>query len=246
MPRIERQKIKFIVPAETASTNAKYGVAKEVTMSRFVVSLLLVAFGAAIAQAPATSRTISADLVFALLGGMANSIAIEVPEEVKHLYLSAVQDGEVLFEHDRKLTGTGRSSVTVTVTAGSIGNTSGCPLKMFLHSALEDAEGVLFASGTTVHCRHNAVSDVVRPAYVKSPLRSLSLARELPYDRWLALEAVSVDDSPAIKDPESLDGVVVFYLYLSTGADGVHPPAPEYVSQDEIFRAFGYPSEGGL
>lgn len=193
-------------------------------MRRLVIPLLGLALSLAVAQAPATPRTVNPDLIFALLGS-ANTIAIDVPEGVQHLYLAAMLDGEVVLEDDRALTTRQGGELTATITAGALGPANDCPLQLFFRSGLEDADGREFASGTTVRC-HLPSDDVsVQPARVSSSLGFLPFARDLPLNTWLAMEAARPQTAGSAFDPDSLAGMVIFYLYLSTD-DATAPPAP--------------------
>lgn len=210
-------------------------------MRRLVISLLGLALGCAAAQAPATPRTVNPDLIFALLGS-ANTIAIDVPEGVQHLYLAAMLDGEVVLEDDRALTTRRGGELTATITAGALGPANDCPLQLFFRTGLENADGREFASGTTVRC-HLPSDDVpAQPARVSSPLGFLPFARDLPLNTWLAMEAARPQLAGSAFDPESLAGMVVFYLYLSTEDATAPPMPPTFTTMKEIREAFWRPA----
>lgn len=207
-------------------------------MKRFTMFLLAVAISFATAQAPATPRATSTNLLFQLLG-TANTIEIAVPAEAQHLYLTGMLNGEAVLTHDRSLTERRGGVLNAVVTAGALGNANGCPQLLFAHSSLEDASGNEFAAGTTSTCREQAGDATVRRAHLL-PSLNMRGTRELPLNAWLALEAVRTGraSDASREDLESLDDVVVFYLYLSTSAESSPPAAPTFTTLREISAAF--------
>lgn len=210
-------------------------------MRYFGMLLVGLAFGLAAAQAPATPGSASTDLLFNLLG-TANTINIEVPAAAQHLYLAAVLDGETILAHDRSLTERRGQTLTATVTAGALSNANGCPLLLFFHSGLADASGREFATGTSSYCRERTNDIAVRRAHMPSPLL-LSRARELPLDTWLALEAVQSEPTTSWNETGSLEGMIVFYLHLSTSKETSPPEAPAFMTSAEIAAASQASSE---
>lgn len=130
----------------------------------------------------------------------------------------------MLLENDRPLTTRRGGELTTVITAGAIGRTNGLPPQLFFHTSLEGADGRPFASGTTIRRYEQARDAPAQRMGVPSPLLRISGCRDLPLETWLAVEAVRLGAPTPSLDPETLEGVVVFYLYLST-KDGTAPPA---------------------
>lgn len=196
--------------------------------------LLVLSLGLASGQTtPAEIRDSTVDMLGPLLGLAAKTLSIETTVGVEHIHLAAVLDGAVISEHDRLLTvhGDRTASALVTVAAHTPPDAV-CPIQVLLGSELADQSSYVFQHGRRITCLPEA--EVTRRLQSTSTPDSLLPgpgSLNLPLDEWLTLSAVRFGDP--IPDSENpLNGLIAFYMYLSTDAESMPPAAPGTTADD--------------
>src|SRR5690625_2384663 len=207
---------------------------KEANMRNLHVLLLVLALGLASGQtAPAEVRDTNLNMLGPLLSLAAKALSIDPSTGIEHLHLAAVLDGAIISEHDRLLTVHGDRTFTALVTvAAQTPLQPACPLEVLLGSeaADESSHGVqdgrritiLPAAEVTRRLQSTSIPGALLPG--PSPL-------SLPLDQRLTVSAVRLGDP--IPDSENpLNGLIVFYMYLSTDAERMPPGAPGVTTDD--------------
>lgn len=189
--------------------------------------LLVFAFGLAAAQAPAEVRDPTVSMLGPLIGLSAETLAIDVSEDLERVHMVAVLDSTLIHEHDRDLTVHTDRPVSALVTmAAYAGPEDSCPMQTLLGSQLVDEGDYVFQHGYGIACIPDAeVTRRVTATSTPESLRPGRSALDLPYDEWLTVSAVRFSDEvPHAEEP--LNGLIVFYLYLSSDGDAAPPAAP--------------------
>lgn len=209
-------------------------------MRSVLVLLSTVIAAVAVAQAPASPRPVSPDLILELLG-TGHAIEIEIPSDVERVLLFGILGGEVRLEQDKMISGQVRAeregAIIAVGSAGALNGGGACAVLAFARIVLVDAEGREFSVGTSGHCLHEETSHAVR----SGPQPVLKRSRgphDLPLDTWLPLEAVWVwSQGGPIGSPEDLSNVLIFYLYLDTSGDDL-PDLPTFTNWGDIQSAY--------
>lgn len=197
--------------------------------------LLVLSLGLVHAQTtPAEVRDPTFDMLGPLLGLAAKSLSIDTSSGVQHIHLAAVMDGTVISEHDRSVGIHGDRTVSAAVTvAVHTPSQPGCPLQILLGSELSDESGYVFQHGRSITCLPDA--DVTRRLQSTTTPGNLlpgPSSLNLPLDQWLTLSAVRFGD-PIPDSDDPLDGLIVFYIHLSTTAETVPPGPPGSATADQ-------------
>ena len=203
-------------------------------MKRIAAVFVALALGSTYAQALATPGETDPSLIFALLG-TAKTLGIQVPEDVEHLFVHVMYQGESVLSDDRPVTERNGAMPHAVVTAGAMSDANGCPLLLFAGTALEE-QGQPFASGHSTYCLVLEGSPSVRRAPLSAPW-VFERPVELPLDTWLAFEAARVDVPGQTFDPDDPSQAIVFYLHLSTEEAGTDPETPSFETWHEIGRS---------
>lgn len=203
-------------------------------MRNLRVLLFVLSFGLVSGQtAPAEVRDTTFDMLGSLLGLAAKTVSIDTSVGIEHIHLAAVLDGAVISEHDRLLSVHGDRTVSALVTvAAHTPPDFGCPLQVLLGSELSDESNYVFQHGRSITCLPEAeVTRRLQSTSVPDSLVPGPSSLDLPLDEWLTFSAVRF--SNPIPDSENpLNGLIVFYIYLSTDSEAI-PPGPPGTSTDE-------------
>lgn len=189
--------------------------------------LLVISLSFAAGQTvPAEVRDSTVDMLGPLLGLAAQTLSIDTTG-IEHIHLTAVWDEAVISEYDQLLTlhGDRPASALVTVAAHSPSDPL-CPMHVLLGSKLADESDYVFQRGSRITCIPGA--EVTRRIQSTSTPHSLLPGPGSLYlqpDEWLTLSAVRFGD--ALPGPENpLNGLIMFYIYLSTDAETMPPEVP--------------------
>lgn len=203
-------------------------------MRNLHVLLLVLALGLASGQtAPAEVRDTNLNMLGPLLSLAAKTLSIDPSTGIEHLHLAAVLDGAIISEHDRLLTVHGDRTFTALVTvAAHTPPNPGCPLEVLLGSELADESSHVFQHGRRITCLPAAeVTRRLQSTSIPGALLPGPSPLSLPLDQWLTVSAVRFGDP--IPDSENpLNGLIVFYMYLSTDAERMPPGAPGVTTDD--------------
>lgn len=176
--------------------------------------------------APAEVRDSTFDMLGPLLGLAAKTISIDTRIGIEQIHLAAVLDGATIGEHDRLLDMHGDRTVSALITvAAHTPPDPGCPLQVLLGSEVSDASDYVFQHGNSITCLPEAeVTRQLRSTSTPDSLLPGPSSLNLRLDDWLTFSAVRFGDP--IPDSENpLNGLLVFYIYLSTDSE-IMPPAP--------------------
>lgn len=198
-----------------------------------VALLTLVFLGHVLAQATATPRATDPSLIFDLLGTV-NTIEVSLPEEVRHVFVIAMHEGEVVLDADREATA---KTATVAVTAGALVQVTDCPLLLFADLEFFRRDGRGHSGSRATACPPLKEAGRVR-ASIMSPLATFRGSLDLPLDTWLAVETFGVTTPNPTEDAGAIGSDVVFYLHLSTLAGEGLPDPPSYETCEELRNAF--------
>lgn len=196
--------------------------------------LLVLSLGAASAQtAAAEVRDSTVDMLGSLLGLAAKTLSIDTTMGIEHIHLAAVLDGAVISEHDRLLgVHSDRAATALVTVAAHTPADAGCPIQVLLGSELVDESNYVFQHGRRITCFPEV--EVTRRLQSVSTPESLlpgPSSLDLPLEEWLTLSAVRFGD-PAPDSENPLNGLIVFYMYLSTDAE-IMPPGVTGMTADD-------------
>ena len=194
--------------------------------------LTLLVLGHAFGQATATPRATDSSLIFDLLGA-ANTIEVRLPEEVRHVFVIAVQEGHVVLRAEREATA---ETAAVAVTMGALADVRTCPLLLFADLVFERRDGREHSGTRATMCLPIEEAEGVRMSW--TPLATFQGSLDLPLDTWLAVETVGVRTPASAADADAIGSDVVLYLRLGTGTGDTLPDPPSHETWAEIREAF--------
>ena len=201
-------------------------------MRLLVAVLASLVLGQALAQATATPRATDPSLIFDLLGTI-NTIEVSLPDEVRHVFVIAMHEGEVVLTADREATA---ETATVAVSAGALVEVVDCPLLLFADLEFFRRDGRGHSGNRATACPTLEEASPIRTGW--SPLATFRGSLNLPLDTWLAVEAFGLPMLDPTEDADAIGSDVVFYLYVSSLAGEDLPDPPSYETWDEVRNAF--------
>lgn len=194
--------------------------------------LVALALGNVLAQATATPRAPNPSMIFDLLG-TANAVEVRLSGEVRHVFVIAVREGDVVLRADREASA---GAATVAVTAGALNEAMDCPLLLFAELEFLRDDGCGHSGNRATMCL--PLEEVGADRTHWTPLATFRDSLDLPLGTWLAVEAVGVPTRASIAESDAIGSDVVFYLRLSTTEGNTLPEPPAYDTWSELRAPF--------
>lgn len=201
-------------------------------MRAMTALLAALALGSVAAQSTATPRATSPGLIFDLLGTV-NTVEVSLSEEVRHVFVIAVRERDVVLRADREATA---DTASVAITAGALNQAVDCPLLLFANLEFLRHDGSGHSGNRATMCLPLEETGADRTHW--SPLATFRDSLDLPPDTWLAVETVGVPTRSSTVESDAIGSDVVFYLRLSTTEGNTLPEPPAYETWGELRAAF--------